>query len=269
MARRGPAEECRRRSRLWLPLTASAGAGRHAAARKCVASALPVRSIAAMTADQQSPIPPQGVLPGQLGVILLGRVIMGDIAATLADLASREAIIVKETPAGSWLVSVNHDFDGHGLAGYEKALLHDLPGSLEPIGGIKDSVPERVRSALINDGIARGWLRHFQHDQRTPRAEGLAGQLRAFHRELRQLRQEHGQDALSGGLLPYAIHFGLVSADAVPLTRLAHAWVSAFAHLPGWRPAAPARTYNDEPISISSDHDLQNAANLAWAAGLI
>lgn len=202
-------------------------------------------------------------------MILLGRVIMGDIAATLADLASRQAIIVEEASAGGWLVSVEHGFDDHGLAGYEQALLHDLPGSPGPIGGIEDSVPERARSALIHDGIARGWLRHLHHDQRTSRAEGLARQLRAFHRELRQLRQEHGQDALSGSLLPYAIHFGLCSADAVPLARLAHAWVSAFAHLPGWQPAAPARTYDDEPISISSDHDLQNAAILAWAAGLI
>lgn len=230
---------------------------------------LPVLSIAAVTTDHRRPIPPQGVLPGQLGVILLGRVIMGDIAATLADLASRQAITVRETPAGSWLVNAEHGFDDHGLAGYEKALLHDLPGSPGPIGDIEASVPGRARSALIHDGIARGWLRHLHHDQRTPRAEGLARELRSFHRELRQLRQEHGQDALSGSLLPYAIHFGLCSADTVPLARLAHAWVSAFADLPGWRPAAPARTNDDEPISISSDHDLQNAASLAWAAGLI
>jgi len=228
-----------------------------------------VLSIAAVTTGDQNPIPPQGVLPGQLGVILLGRVVMGDIAATLADLAAREAILAGETPAGGWLVSVSHGFDDHGLAGFEKVLLHDLPRSPEPIGEIADSVPGRVRSALIHDGVARGWLRHLHHDQRTPSAEGLARQLRAFHRELRQRRQQDGQDALSGSLLPYAIHFGLVPVDAVPLARLAHAWVSAFAHLPGWRPAAPARSYDDEPISISSDHDPGNAANLAWAAGLI
>jgi len=32
-------------------------------------------------------------------------VIMGDIAATVADLAVREAILVDETSAGGWLVS--------------------------------------------------------------------------------------------------------------------------------------------------------------------
>jgi hypothetical protein len=228
-----------------------------------------VISIAAVTTGDQNPVPPQGVLPGQLGVILLGRVIMGDIAATLAALAARQAILVEETPTGVWLVSVNHGFDDHGLADFEKVLLHDLPRSPEPIGQIADSVPERVRSALIHDGVARGWLRHLHHDQRTPSAEGLARQLRAFHRELRQRRQQNGQDVLSGSLLPYAIHFGLISVDAVPLARLAHAWVGAFAHLPGWRRAPPVRSDDDEPISISSDHDLSNAASLAWAAGLI
>jgi hypothetical protein len=192
-----------------------------------------VLSIAAVTTGDQNPVLPQGVLPGQLGVILLGRVIMGDIAATLADLAAREAILVEETPAGGWLVSVDHGFDDHGLADFEKVLLHELPRSPEPIGEIADSVPERVRSALIHDGVARGWLRHLHHAQRTPSAEGLARQLRAFHRELRQ-RQQSGQDLV-----------------------------------PGWRPDAPARSHDDEAISISSDHDLSNAANLAWAAGLI
>lgn len=108
-------------------------------------------------------------------MILLGRVIMGDIAATLADLASRQAIIVEEASAGGWLVSVEHGFDDHGLAGYEQALLHDLPGSPGPIGGIEDSVPERARSALIHDGIARGWLRHLHHDQRTPAPKASPG----------------------------------------------------------------------------------------------
>jgi hypothetical protein len=202
-------------------------------------------------------------------VILLGRVIMGDIAATLADLASREAVIAEETPAGSGLVNVNHDFDDHGLAGYEKALLYGLPGSPQPIDGIEGSLPDRMRPALVHDGIAHGWLRHLHHDQRTPHAEDLARQLRAFHRELRQLRNEHGQDALSGSLLPYAIHFGLCPPATVPLARLAHAWVNALADLPGWQPAEPDHTHDDEPITISSDHDLPNTATLAWAADLI
>ena len=35
------------------------------------------------------PVPPAGLRPGQLSLLLLGRVIIGDIAVTLADLAVR------------------------------------------------------------------------------------------------------------------------------------------------------------------------------------
>jgi hypothetical protein len=38
-----------------------------------------------------------GLRPGQLGVVLLGRVIIGDIAATLAGLAYREVLPVTGT----------------------------------------------------------------------------------------------------------------------------------------------------------------------------
>ena len=76
------------------------GVSRH---RPPLPGSLPVLSIAAVTTADQNPVPPQGVLPGQLGVILLGRVILGDIAATLADLAAREAILAEETRLeGGW-----------------------------------------------------------------------------------------------------------------------------------------------------------------------
>ena len=41
---------------------------------------------------QGTPLPPDGLRPGQLGVVLLGRVIVGGIAATLVDLAGREIV---------------------------------------------------------------------------------------------------------------------------------------------------------------------------------
>jgi hypothetical protein len=44
--------------------------------------------------------------------------------------------------------------------------------------------------------------------------------------------------ALTGELLPYALHDGLLSRDEVPLARLAAAGVRAFGDLAGWR-AAP------------------------------
>jgi hypothetical protein len=48
-------------------------------------------------------------------------------------------------------------------------------------------------------------------------------------------------------MLPYALHFSLVSDDAAPLARFAHAWVKAFGELPGWRPPKPPKaTYDDQ-----------------------
>jgi hypothetical protein len=73
--------------------------------------------------------PPKGVFPGHLGVIILGRVILGDIAATLVDLALHQRVDVTESSSG-WLVSVR---DGPGkptLAGYETALLKELPNTV-------------------------------------------------------------------------------------------------------------------------------------------
>ena len=46
------------------------------------------------------PAPPGGLRPGQLGVVMLGRVIMGDMAVTLVDLAIRELVRVEQAPDG-------------------------------------------------------------------------------------------------------------------------------------------------------------------------
>jgi hypothetical protein len=45
------------------------------------------------------------VRPGQLSVLMLGRVIMGDIAVTMVDLAIRKLARVEEAQDGDWLVS--------------------------------------------------------------------------------------------------------------------------------------------------------------------
>jgi hypothetical protein len=52
-------------------------------------------------------------------------------------------------------------------------------------------------------------------------------EVRSFSRDLRRLKAEGDKDALAGALLPYALHFGLVSGDQTPLARFAHAWVRA------------------------------------------
>ena len=48
---------------------------------------------------------PDGVRAGQLSVLTLGRVIMGDIGVTMVDLAIRKLARVEEAQDGDWLVS--------------------------------------------------------------------------------------------------------------------------------------------------------------------
>jgi hypothetical protein len=67
----------------------------------------------------------------------------------------------------------------------------------------------------------------------------LAGRLRVFQQALHRLATEQGRDALTGPLLPYALHFGMIRADEHPLSRFAHDWVRAFSALPGWHLPEP------------------------------
>lgn len=120
-----------------------------------------------------------------------------------------------------------------------------------------------MRSALIHDGVSRGWLHHLHHDRRTPRAEDLAQHVHAFQRALRTQRNDHGEAALTDRLLPYALHFGLLSDDAAPLARFAHAWVNAFGELPGWRPPKPPKpAFDREWESAPVEH---SAYGFVWA----
>jgi hypothetical protein len=72
--------------------------------------------------------------------------------------------------------------------------------------------------------------------------------LPSFERDLRRLKIGEGEDALTGELLPYALHFALVSRDEVPLARFAQDWGRAFADLPGWRPAWQKRQFDDDAL---------------------
>jgi hypothetical protein len=191
---------------------------------------------------QDTPLPPDGLRPGQLGVVLLGRVIVGDIAATLVDLAGREIVQVDEDQdEGTWQLGASSTgrHRRQELHGYEKVLLRALP--TDQMAGITDLAPTylkamaRARSALIRDAVRRGWLRRFSDGQRTKRGEELALRIRTFQRELRRRRSEQGESAFDGPSLPYALHFGLVHSGELPLARFAAAWVGAFAGLPGWR----------------------------------
>jgi hypothetical protein len=201
-----------------------------------------------------------GLRAGQTGVVVLGRVIMGDIAVTLVDLVQRELLAVEETAdGGDWLLTRSAGTASrqkHGaLLGYEKRLLDGLSegGGESRLSSLADrfeKVLDETRKVLIREAAHQGWLRRLRRDQRTPKGEELAGHVRSFRRDLRRLVAAGDQRALSGQLLPYALRYGLLSDEQAPLVRFAQAWVRAFADLPGWAPPKPARPEygGDQPL---------------------
>jgi hypothetical protein len=204
-----------------------------------------------MPNPEDRPAPPDGIRPGQLGVVLLGRVIIGDIAATLVDLSLRRLLRVAEPDGGpgGWLVAPLHvsapRYRRDSLLGYEQTLLDGLAGdgtgaSLPSLAPRMPRVLDNARHELMHDAVHRGWLQHLHHDQRTGAGEQLAADIRAFQRRLRQVAAGPGQkDLLNGPLLPYAMHFGMADDDQHPLVRFARCWVDTFAGLPGWHEPVP------------------------------
>jgi hypothetical protein len=190
----------------------------------------------------------KGLKPGEISLVILGRVVMGDIAVTLVDLAQRDLLRVEETDDGAdWLLSPSRGVSGQrAVVEYETRLLEQVTGEGKKVrlsslaAGLGKDLG-KVRRALEHEVAAQGWVRRMHHDQRTPQGDELAGRLRSFQRELRKAKSAGGEAALDGTLLPFALRFGLVSGDQPPLARFAHDWVRTFGDLPGWRPPVPAR----------------------------
>ena len=133
-----------------------------------------------------------------------------------------------------------------GLPGYEQRLLYGLGRDsgetrLSSLATGLGDVLDATRKTLIRDGVHHHWIKHLRHDQRTAKGEQLAGQVRSFRRDLRWLVAGGDQRAFTGPLLPFAPRFGLPPETQVPLVRFAHAWVRAFARLPGWAAPEPPR----------------------------
>lgn len=110
------------------------------------------------------------------------------------------------------------------------------------------SVLIKVRSALVGEAIRQGWLRRLHHDKRTAEGDELARRIRSFYRSLKGLKNGQSECALTGGLLPYALRFGLISRDQVPLARFAQAWVEACTGLPGWHAEHKPRQFDDDAL---------------------
>jgi len=205
--------------------------------------------------DGLIPQPPDKLRPGQLGVVMLGRVIIGDVAVTLVDLAVRRFLLVQENgehhkPEGAdsgWSLTA---VQATGLArrresllGYERTLLDAVAGNNQTttssLAPRMTQILADTRREILHDAVHRGWLRHIHHDQRTAEGEQLAARIRTFQNRLRQFATSQGEDALAGPLLPYAMHFGLVRGEDLPLVRFAHHWVRTFSPLPEWHQEVP------------------------------
>jgi hypothetical protein len=204
---------------------------------------------------------PAGLRPGQLGVVMIGHVVMGDIAVTLVDLAMRDLVRVEESsgPAGdaTWRVgsvvpAISRQQPG-SLLGYERKLLDAMPGPagswcLTALPPDLPSVLAKVRSAVVGEAVHQGWLRRLHHDKRTAEGDEMARRIRAFYRGLKGLKNGPSESVLGGVLLPYALRFGLISRDQVPLARFAQAWVQACAGVSGWRAKDKPREFDDDAL---------------------
>jgi len=205
----------------------------------------------------QQPVPPDGLRPAQMGVVLLGRVILGHAAVTLVDLAERGFMHAEETGQATspdWRIEITAPSRRTGspeLLPFEEALLSHLAhGShqslLSELTGQLAPALQRFKKDLIRDAVHHDWLGHLHHDDRTPAGEELAQQIRSFRSALRHLKTSGGDDALDS-YLPYALLFGLTSRDRLPHERFVGSWVQACAELPGWRSKEPARQGFDDP----------------------
>jgi hypothetical protein len=196
-----------------------------------------------------APAPPGGLRPGQIGLLMIGRVLLGDIAATLADLAVRGLLGLTGpigAASGGWLLTARLDASPPGLAGtllgYERVLLRGLadlgsPVSLQAVGR---DVLDQTRRELVHDAIGRGWLHPTLRYTHGAEAADLARRILAFQRDLRQLRSQPGAGPLAAQLLPYALQFQLAGSED-PVARFAYAFCDTFTGLLGWHLPAPER----------------------------
>jgi len=168
--------------------------------------------------------PPGDLRPAQLGIVLVGRVVLGHVTATLVDLAQRGFLRIEEADGqvgSSWLLTDLRDqaADQNSLLRFEVTLLDGL-FALQPtvrlreIGQALVPVLNRFRAQLSRDAVRNGRLHRWHRTQPPPRDERLLKQIHDFRRQLRTLAASGNTDALAG-LIPYAMIFGLGPRSAI------------------------------------------------------
>jgi len=229
-----------------------------------------------MTAADTAPAagPPEGLRPAVLGLVAIGRVILGHSAVTLVDLAERDQVQVRELPGqpgGDWELS-RAPGNGHaGLPPFEAAflgaLLDEHGSCLSQLTGRLEPAIQRFRHSLVHEAVSHGWFGHLDHDRRAPEGDQLAGQIMRFRAGLRR-KVAGGADAVASQL-PYALLFGLLPDTRLPLARFAHSWALACSQVPALRPAGPERPVHDE-IDFPKDEWRGMSLGLAaaWASGI-
>ncbi|MGW4844859.1 DUF2207 family protein [Nocardia brasiliensis] len=121
-------------------------------------------------------VSPDGVLPGEAGLLLDEHVDPVDIAATVVDLAVRRYIRVLPLSDTDWRITRVNTPDDQ-LRGYEKAVyLALLPDGTDAVTMTELRAPGRVqsgpvRTALLDDAVARGTFA----DRRRPGPAGWLG----------------------------------------------------------------------------------------------
>jgi hypothetical protein len=199
------------------------------------------------------PAVPGGVRAGQVSVLLLGKVIVGDIAVTLVDLVVRGLLAVEPADDDWTLTVASPGAAGGSAVDYERRLLAGLARAGAPVR-LSALVPglgkhmDKARSEIVAAAVHDGWIRRFHHDQRTSKGEELAARVRSFRWSLRRTAAELPGDVLAGPMLPYALRFGLASDDGIPLARFAHAAVRTLVNEPGWMPPQPERRDDEIPV---------------------
>jgi hypothetical protein len=206
------------------------------------------------------PVAPDGVRAGQVSVLLLGKVIVGDIAVTLVDLVVRGLLAVTPAEGDDWALTVESPGGaGASVVDYERRLLAGLTRAGTTVR-LSALVPgfgkhmDKARSEIVAGAVRDGWIRRFHHDQRTSEGDELAAKIRSFRWSLRRTTAELPEDVLAGPLLPFALRFGLASDDGIPLARFARAAVRTLVSEPGWSPPQPDRKKPDDVPTSGRDY---------------
>jgi hypothetical protein len=239
--------------------------------------------------------PPGNLRPAQLGIVLVGRVVLGHVTATLVDLAQRGFLRIDEVDGHAgpgWLTDLRDQAAGrNSLLRFEVTLLAGLFARqptvrLSEIGQGLVPVLNRFRAQLTRDAVRNGRLHRWHRTQRPPRDEQLLKQIRDFRRELRTLAASGSNDALAG-LIPYAMIFGLRQPSAITINddhgataaqrratevpwsqtdRFVTSWLAVCASLPA-RPGHGHRSDFVQEWSAPHDHSLTSHGHESGHSG--